>query len=375
MAHKLSATLLKRKGANGRENPIAAVFPRTSLALVRRCLLGSGTMIDFTRAFESAWERMMVILFQPFDLSKWFVIGFSAFLAGLLAGGNGFNSSYQPNTQQQQAYGNLFSNKGFPNAGNFTPSVQSVTSGFNHLSSVFQGGTIVLIFAIFFLFLLAFVLLLYWLGARGQFLLLDNIVRNRGAIGVPWKFYARPANAVFGFLLLLFVVGIGVAILFVLPGVILLIPSFQSHHWPTGATLVILILLVLAYVAFTVAYLIAFFLFREWSIPLMFRNGLTVREALLETWRLVMLKPGSTALFVLLRLALWIALAILSVVACCFTCCVALLPYLGTVVLLPALIYVRCFSLDCLAQFGPAYDVWTVDVPPANPVSPLPPLE
>jgi hypothetical protein len=159
----------------------------------------------------------------------------------------------------------------------------------------------------------------------------------------------------------------------VLPGVILLIPSFHSHHWPTGATLVMLILLSIAYVGVVIAYAVAFFLFRDWGIPLMFRNGLTVREALWETWRLVTLKPGSTALFVLLRIALWIALAILSLVACCVTCCVAALPYLGTVVLLPALIYVRCFSLDCLAQFGPAYDVWTVDVPPVNPVSPLPP--
>ena len=37
-------------------------------------------MINFTQAFDLAWERMLVILFRPFDLGKWFVIGFSAFL-------------------------------------------------------------------------------------------------------------------------------------------------------------------------------------------------------------------------------------------------------------------------------------------------------
>jgi hypothetical protein len=51
-----------------------------------------------------------------------------------------------------------------------------------------------------------------------------------------------------------------------------------------------------------------------------------------------------------------------------------MLPYIGTVVLLPVLIYIRCFSLNCLAQFGPAYDVWTVDVPPPAPFIPPPPL-
>ncbi|HUB67829.1 MAG TPA: hypothetical protein VL981_10130, partial [Candidatus Methylacidiphilales bacterium] len=67
-----------------------------------------------------------------------------------------------------------------------------------------------------------------------------------------------------------------------------------------------------------------------------------------------------------LRIVLWIAVVILSTIACCLTCCIAALPYLGTVVLLPALIFVRCFSLDCLAQFGPQYDVWTTDVASGN---------
>ncbi len=58
-------------------------------------------MINFTRAFDSAWERMSIILFRPFDLGKWFVIGFGAFLAGLLSGGNGFNSSYNQKRRQR----------------------------------------------------------------------------------------------------------------------------------------------------------------------------------------------------------------------------------------------------------------------------------
>ena len=51
-------------------------------------------MINFTRAFDTAWERMEIILFRPFDFGKWCAIGFSAFLAGFIHGGNGFNSSF-----------------------------------------------------------------------------------------------------------------------------------------------------------------------------------------------------------------------------------------------------------------------------------------
>jgi hypothetical protein len=342
-------------------------------------------MIDFGRAFNSAWERMVVILFRPFDLGKWCVIGFSAFLAGLLSGGNGFNSSYNSNTSHQDQrhtglyhhHSGLFAQESLPNPFNLGPSPQSVATQVNHLFASYQTGVLYLLILGIFFFVLGIILLFYWLGARGQFLLLDNIVRNRGAIAAPWTFYARPANRVFGLLLICGLIGLLIMVALAVPALLIMWPLFSAagaHNWPAGGLLAIVAGLVLAYLAFALVYFCAFFLFREWGIALMFRNGLTARAALLETWKLVCLRPGSTALFLLLRLALFIGIVVLSVLACCFTCCVAALPYIGTVVLLPALIYIRCFSLDCLAQFGPEYDVFTVDVPPIAPFAPISPL-
>jgi hypothetical protein len=76
---------------------------------------------------------------------------------------------------------------------------------------------------------------------------------------------------------------------------------------------------------------------------------------------------------VLLRIALFIALVIFSLIVCCFSCCVEMIPYLGTVLLLPALIFIKCFTLEVLAQFGPEYNVWTIDVPPTPGINPPPP--
>ena len=50
---------------------------------------------------------------------------------------------------------------------------------------------------------------------------------------------------------------------------------------------------------------------------------------------------------------------------CCF-CCLALLPYVGTVVLLPVLVFQRAYSLHFFAQFGTSYDVF----PPVLPAPP-----
>src|ERR1035438_5984892 len=53
--------------------------------------------IGVTEAIEPAYERVKQMLFNPFDFSKWIIIGFCAWLAGLGESGgsgggfNGFN--------------------------------------------------------------------------------------------------------------------------------------------------------------------------------------------------------------------------------------------------------------------------------------------
>jgi len=324
-------------------------------------------MINFTRAFDSAWERMHVILFRPFDFGKWCAIGLSAFLAGFLQGGNGFNSSFNTNN---------FNNNGFNkySAGQ-TPKfdLHQFNSNLTHAITSMQVGIIVLICLVTIALIFAFVLLFCWLGSRGQFMFLDNIVRNRGAISWPWRYYKRQANSLFGFYLLFLVISFAIFLPILIIAVVMCIPLFMQHRWPGGGEIVGFVVLGLAYLVFALVLNFIMFVFREFGIPLMFRNGLLARPAFWESMNLVARHAGSVVVFVLLRIAIFIGVAILSLIICCATCCIGALPYIGTVILLPVLVYVRCFTLDCLAQFGPQYDVWTVDVPPASPVG-VPPF-
>jgi len=50
---------------------------------------GTEPKIEIFKPFGEAFELMKGILFQPFDVKKWFVIGFAAWLANL--GSGGFN--------------------------------------------------------------------------------------------------------------------------------------------------------------------------------------------------------------------------------------------------------------------------------------------
>jgi len=334
-------------------------------------------MINFTRAFDSAWERMVIILFRPFDLGKWFVIGFSAFLAGLLEGGNGANGgNFNGNFGDlNQSHDHQTSSVTTPN---LSAELHKLHTSISHAMTGLQAGLIVVIVLAVIVLVLLLSLLFLWLGTRGQFLLLDNIVRNRAAIGWPWQQYSRQANSLFWLYLLFMVISFVVFIPFLVVAVVMAIPLFQQERWPVGGEIVGFIVLLLLYLAFAFVFTFVLFIFRSFGIPLMFRNGLMARPAFIQAMGLVARHPGSIVLFTLLRFALSIAVWVVSVVACC-ACCIGVIPYIGTVAILPALIYVRCFTLDCLAQFGPEYDVWTVDVapfspsgaPPTNPPLPL----
>src|SRR5207247_7541197 len=56
---------------------------------------GTEPKIEIFKPFGEAFELMKKILFQPFDLKKWFVIGFAAWLSKLgFGGGGGGNYRY-----------------------------------------------------------------------------------------------------------------------------------------------------------------------------------------------------------------------------------------------------------------------------------------
>jgi len=130
--------------------------------------------------------------------------------------------------------------------------------------------------------------------------------------------------------------------------------------WMLGLLLIVLLFLPLA--------LFTFFL-REFGVPYMAKHRCSFGRACESVWFLVVNRPADCLVFLMLRMAMGVAFIFISLFACCFTCCLALLPYLGTVVTLPYPVFRQTFTLDCLAQFGPDYNLWPVTPPP--PLSPL----
>src|SRR5437016_6534743 len=134
--------------------------------------------IEIFRPFGEAFELTNKILFQPFDLKKWLVIGFAAFLSGHLAG-VGFNFP--------SPFGNFQSHR-------TTPEV--ISPHFDQWKPWLVA--VVVVGALLFF---ALVIALTWLKARGNFIFTDCIVRNRAAIVEPWREYRKEGNSYFLFFL------------------------------------------------------------------------------------------------------------------------------------------------------------------------------
>src|SRR5216684_7836223 len=133
---------------------------------------GIGPEIQVFKPFGGAFELMKKILFQPFDVKKWFMIGFAAWLASLGGGGGGFNYPYN---EREDAH-----------------KLNETISQIPH--SVLITGICALVAVV-----LLLVVLFAWLRARGRFLFIDCIVRNRGAIAEPWREFRTEGNSYFLF--------------------------------------------------------------------------------------------------------------------------------------------------------------------------------
>ena len=96
-------------------------------------------------------------------------------------------------------------------------------------------------------------------------------------------------------------------------------------------------------------------------------------QAWSECARLVSAHAGTFILYLLFQLVLHLAIGIMVIAAILITCCIAgcllALPYIGTVLMLPLLVFLRAYSNLYLAQFGPEFNVFDRTPPQApNPI-------
>jgi len=312
---------------------------------------GTGPEIQIFKPFGEAFELMKKILFQPFELKKWFIIGFAAWLANLGVGGS-FNYPYN---EREKAH-----------------KLNETIGQIPH--PVLITGICVLVVVV-----LVLVVLFAWLRARGRFMFIDCIAKNHGAIAAPWREFRKEGNSYFLFSLMAAVCLMLLAALLSAPLVYLAIRGrfYLSLHRDRLEPYVLLIIALWVFVILLVA--VAWALIVNFMVPVMYRRRCRAYEAFRAATSLVARHPGEIVLYCLFLIVLAVASVMVGCVVACATCCIAAIPYVGTVILLPVFVLLRSFSLLFLRQFGPEYDVWAGFTPPEymsilSPHIALPPL-
>jgi len=296
--------------------------------------------IQFMEPLSRAWHRMTAALFRPFDIHKWFVVGFNAFLAGLMDFSNGSSGA-----------------RGGKNA-NFGEFIHFPRTAWDWLMS-HPGWAVAILFAV--LVAVAVIVALTWVSSRGVFMFLESVGRDRVEIAKPWRDYRKEGDSLFVwrlvFGLITFVAFSGLIAWFFVQGGELYDAGFDRII-PIGL-IVGLVLLGLA-IALVIGYTVLFL--KDFVAALMYKHRITAVAA----WKLFLglfrnhpfhfLAYG--IIVFLLMLVFVFGVIVAGLITCCIGWVVMVIPYIGTVATLPFWYVLRAFSLEFLAQFGPEYDVF-----------------
>jgi hypothetical protein len=293
--------------------------------------------IAYLEPFERAWERMKRALFRPFDLHKWFVVGFNAFLAGLAESRNG--------SVGEKGRGDM----------TFREFLDWPNKAWAWLTS-HPGWAIAI--GILALVVIAIGITLLWLSSRGKFMFLDNVVHNSAEIAKPWREYRKEGDSLFLWRLVFGLVAVAVFIAF---AVFFFVGARELYEVGWGRGLPVLLLVGLGLTFLLLLILIGYIslFLNDFVVPIMAKDRVPTVAAWRRFLRLLGRHPFHFLLYGIIIFALYVAFVIVVLVAGLVTCCIGwlllVIPYIGTVVTLPVWYAFRAFSLEFLAQFGPEY--------------------
>lgn len=274
------------------------------------------------------------VLFAPFNLIKWLALGFTAWLASLTQG-------FAPNLI------NLLPTDAFNSPGGH----KALAWIQAHLALVISAGIGIGVF------ILATILVMAWASCRGKFMFLGNVLNNRAEIQATWHRFSRQGNSLF-----LFSICFGIAALAVLTTIGLLLlfvawPDIGRHNFGINALGAVL-LGILFFTSYLLVIKCLLIFLNDFVVPLMLLRACRVMTAWGLFLDLFKAHVGVFILYLLFRLFLALTISAVVMLACCLLCCTVLIPYAGTVILLPVFVFWRSYSVHFLEQFGGAYQLF-----------------
>ena len=373
---------VKASGVMASTPTVSPVAPPPPLPARPPVLPGRISCVD---PVDRAWDRTKQTLFNPFRLKFWFALGVSAWLAtlgemggaGLPAGNADFSglsnldSSHTTEVDELPetplpAGEDAGTEPGAVDEGGQTTGsdwLADARADFRQAADFVRqhADVFALLLAVLVALGIALGVVIIWIRSRGKFMLLDNLVRLRSEVSAPWHAFARHGNSLFAWTFVFNLVILAVTV--VMLGLIFLLgvlPCIRARALVPGIIPIVLLIGLVWMVVGVVAGYVARFL-EDFIIPIMYRHGVTAREAWTRFGPLVRRHFWQLVLYGLFHMVLnWgagLLMVLLIVLTCCIAGCLLMIPYVAAVVVLPVTVFFRFYSVEYLAQFGPDYHV------------------
>jgi hypothetical protein len=297
--------------------------------------------ISYVDPLVRGWDRMKTILFtSPFDLVRWVMIGFSAWIAGLISSGSGW--------MQLRI--------------NEPPELSDLTFGLGESWHWLADHPVwIPVASLLFLGAMVAAVLLLWVSSRGKLVFIDNVVRNRAELSEPWKRLGRLGDSLFFWRLAFSLIILALTMIFL---VICFGPAAASRgvRGFTGISYAAMAVSIIALIVIGVVSAYVMLFLESFVIPIMYKYNLSATKAWRHFLPWLSSYAGWFVVYGLFMLALVITFAFLMIPFALLTCCVGpillAIPYVGTVLLLPLLVTVRAFSIEFLAQLDPSFNLF-----------------
>ncbi|MDD5134289.1 MAG: hypothetical protein PHP01_02615 [Phycisphaerae bacterium] len=299
--------------------------------------------ISAVKPVNEAIERTKLILFRPFDLGKWFIIGFCAFLAEFCRETFGGGLIFK------------FNDAGKTDNSQIPPELMNLWHEHTALIIATAAAVAILLATVW--------ILIMWLSSRGQFMFLDCLVQNKAYIKEPWGKFKHRGNGLFGFRLL----AVAAAMVIVVPLSIFAVYCIsilkEQNTEPIVAALMLAIMLLAAF-AVSSFFGTVKLLTIDFVVPIMYIHKTGIWTAWRKLWPILWNNIWKMTIYLLFKMLIicCIGLIVLLIICigCCFCCASTLIviPYLGAVILLPFSSFYRLYSLFYFRQYGPEFDVF-----------------
>jgi hypothetical protein len=231
-------------------------------------------------SFAPAFARVRAMLFRPFRLGTWLKMGLIGLLGGgaiVSGGGSRFRAPVMPR--------NVPHNDLPPNAEDILRAIRSI-----HLADYFH--VIVIVIGV----IVVLALIFLYLFCRFRFILFDSVVTGQPEIEHGWLKYESQANRYFGFWLAFRLVTWGA--LFLIVGVPLW-KAYKNGIFSGDNSLPIFFAMIasvaLGALVVGIAFAIISTLAKDFVMPVMALDDLSVGDAWSAVWRVVASEPGAWA--------------------------------------------------------------------------------